>query len=130
MTATTGTFGLTKIGQIALRAKDLQRAAVFYGQTLGLRRLFETPSMAFFECGGVRLMLSKPESPEFDHPGSILYFSVEQIQSAHRALAERGVVFVGEPHLVARMPDHDLWMASFHDSEDNLLALMSEAPRE
>lgn len=123
------TFGLAKIGQIAQRAKDLQRAAEFYGETLGLRRLFEAPGLAFFDCDGVRLMLSKPERSEFDHPGSILYFSVDDIQVAYRTLAERGAAFVGEPHLVARLPDHDLWMAFFHDSEDNLLALMSEARR-
>ena len=71
-------------------------------------------------------MLTRPEKPEFDHPGSVLYFNVPDIQSAYRVMQEHGAQFEGQPHLIARMPDHDLWMAFFRDSEQNLLALMSE----
>jgi methylmalonyl-CoA/ethylmalonyl-CoA epimerase len=85
--------------------------------------------MAFFDCGGVRLMLGLPERPEFDHPASILYYKVEDIHAAHAALAAAGVAFEGKPHLVARLADHDLWIGFFHDSEGNLLALMSEVRR-
>jgi predicted enzyme related to lactoylglutathione lyase len=120
---------LSSIGQIAVNAKDLDRAMAFYRDTLGLTHLFDAPpNLAFFDCGGVRLMLSLPERPEFDHPGSILYFRVKDVKEAHRVLAGRGVRFEGEPHVVAQMPAYDLWMGFFRDSEGNLMALMSESP--
>ena len=116
--------------QISMNARDLGRAVAFYRDRLGLRFLFEAPpKMAFFDCGGVRLMLSLPESAEYDHPGSILYFRVADIHEACATLRARGVTFGGEPHLIARLPDHDLWLADFRDSEGNSLALMSEVRR-
>jgi len=114
------------IGQISMRARDIDRATAFYSQTLDLKMLFRAGDLSFFDCGGVRLMLSKPEKAEFDHPGSVLYFKVPDINASYRELSARGVEFLGEPHLIARMPDHELWMAFFNDSEGNTLALMSE----
>jgi len=119
-------IGLSRIGQIAVVVRDLARATAFYRDTLRMRFLFEAPGLAFFDCGGIRLMLSPPEKAEFDHPGSILYFTVDAIEETARTLKDRGVSFEQEPHLVARMPTHDLWLAFFRDSEGNLLALMSE----
>ena len=120
-------IGISRIGQIALNAQDVERAAAFYQDALGLKLLFKAgPKLAFFDCGGVRLMLTAPEKPEFDHPGSILYFTVPDIQAAHTTMKEKGVRFEDEPHVVARMPDHDLWMVFFRDSEGNLMGLMSE----
>lgn len=125
-TAATG-IGITRLGQIAMNAKDVDRAAAFYQEKLGLRLLFKAPpGLAFFDCSGVRLMLQKPEKPEFDHPNSILYFSVPDIKTAYSKLKEDNVQFEDEPHLVAKMPTHDLWMTFLRDSEGNLLALMSE----
>ncbi len=124
-----GGFGLGPIGQIAVNVKNLERAVAFYRDVLGMRPLFQAPNLAFFDCAGVRLMLSPPEKPEFDHPGSIIYYKVDDIGNAHAALRERGAAFEGDPHVVARMPDHDLWMAFCRDSEGNLLALMSEVRR-
>jgi len=127
MHATAPGIGISRIGQIAINAHDLDRAAAFYKDILGLNLLFKAgPSLAFFDCGGVRLMLTLPEKPEFDHPSSILYFSVLDIQHAHARMKEKGVHFEDEPHLIARMPDHELWMVFFRDSEGNLLGLMSE----
>ena len=127
MMATTPAVGLNAIGQIAMNATDIPRAVAFYRDALGMRLLFEVPpKMAFFDCAGVRLMLSLPEQPEYDHPGSVLYFRVDDIAQAHGALKERGVGFLDEPHLIARMPDHELWMSFFKDSEGNTLALMAE----
>lgn len=124
------TPGITRLGQIQIRAHSVERAAEFYEQVLGLKLLFKAPpDLAFFDCGGVRLMIDHPEKPEFDHASSILYFAVPDIQSAHAALKEKAVRFEDEPHMIARMPDHDLWMTFFRDSEDNLLALMSEVKR-
>jgi methylmalonyl-CoA/ethylmalonyl-CoA epimerase len=103
---------------------------MFYQDVLGLKLLFEAPpGLAFFDCGGVRLMIDRPEKPEFDHPSSILYFAVPDIQAAHAQLKQSGVHFEDEPHVIARMPDHDLWMAFFRDPEDNLMALMSEVAK-
>ena len=123
------TLQLEQIGQIAINVKDLPRATEFYREKLGLKFLFPAGPMAFFDCGGIRLMLARPEKPEFDHPSSILYFKVPRTAAMHEALAARGVVFEGPPHCVARLPGHDLWMAFFRDSENNLLAIMSEEPR-
>ena len=127
MTTTTPALGLGAIGQIAVNAHDIPRAVRFYRDALGMRLLFEAPpKMAFFDCGSVRLMLSLPEIAEYDHPGSVLYFRVDDIEQAHSALKERGVEFKDTPHLIARMPDHELWMTFFKDSEGNTLALMAE----
>ena len=129
MTTATG-IGIARIGQIAVNAQDVERAAAFYENVLGLKLLFKAgPGLAFFDCGGVRLMLTKPEKPEHDHPSSILYFAVPDIQAAHAKMKDHGVKFEDEPHLIAKMPDHDLWMTFFRDSENNLLGLMSEVKR-
>ncbi|MBC8646580.1 MAG: VOC family protein [Thermoanaerobaculia bacterium] len=118
---------LSRIGQIAVNAKDVERAVAFYRDTLGIKLLFQAPpQLAFFDCDGVRLMLSPPSEAEFDHPSSVLYFRVDDIREAHAELARRGVVFRDQPHLVAKLPDHELWMTFFQDSEGNTLALMSE----
>jgi predicted enzyme related to lactoylglutathione lyase len=123
----TNTFGLSTIGQIAVNAYDLEGATNFYRDSLGMKHLFSVPpKMAFFDCAGVRLMLSLPEKPEFDHPSSTLYFKVDNIQQATQTLTNRGVRFEEQPILVANMGSYDLWLASFRDSENNLLALMSE----
>jgi methylmalonyl-CoA/ethylmalonyl-CoA epimerase len=118
--------GLSRLGQISMRAKDMPRAVRFYRDVLGVRFLFEAPpSLAFFDCAGVRLMLNTPEGA-FDHPGSVLYFAVEQIDAMHASLREKGVQFIREPHLIAKLPDREVWMAFFEDTEGNTLALMEE----
>jgi predicted enzyme related to lactoylglutathione lyase len=120
-------ISLSRIGQIAVVVHDLDRAVAFYRDVLGMKLLFQAPpKLAFFDCGGIRLMLSLPEEAEFDHPGSILYYKVEDIQGTWAVLRDHGADLRGEPHLLARMPDHELWMAFFRDTEGNTLALMSE----
>src|SRR5579863_10263190 len=127
MNVETKGIGIARLGQIQIRAHDVERAAAFYENVLGLKLLFKAPpGLAFFDCGGVRLMLDHPEKQEFDHASSILYFAVPDIQAAHAKLKASGVKFEDEPHMIARMPDHDLWMTFFNDSEGNMLALMSE----
>ena len=126
MTVTTP--GLSRIHQISMRVHDVDRAVGFYRDTLGVPFLFAAPPrLAFFDCSGVRLMLSTPEAG-FDHPGSVLYFAVDDIKEAHAALKARGVVFAGEPHKLATLADREVWLADFKDSEGNTLALMSEPP--
>ncbi|MBK7875393.1 MAG: VOC family protein [Planctomycetes bacterium] len=118
---------LARIAQVAVNARDLPRAVAFWRDVLGLKLLFEAHGhMAFFDVGGTRVMLALPEKKEFDHPSSILYFAVQDIRAAHVRLVERGVAFRSDPVLVAKMPDHELWMAFFTDSEGNTLALSSE----
>lgn len=116
----------SQIGQIAINVHDVPKAVAFYRDSLGLQLLFEMPKMAFFDCGGVRLMLGIAEKSEFDHPSSILYFKVLDLHETHQTLTARGVEFIAPPHLIARMPDHELWMAFFRDVDGNTLALMSE----
>jgi len=121
---------LGEIGQISVNAHDLDRAEAFYREKLGLKHLFSVPQkMAFFESGGIRLMLGIPERPDLDHPSSILYFKVQDIEAAYQALVGRGVHFETKPMLVAPMATHDLWLAEFRDSENNVLALMCEKPK-
>jgi methylmalonyl-CoA/ethylmalonyl-CoA epimerase len=127
-TATSG-IGISRLGQVSVNVHNQDRAVSFYRDTLGLPLLFTTGHLSFFNCGGVRLMLSPPEKPEFDHPGSVLYFMVPDIEAAYRQLLAKDVKFEDKPHLIARLPDHELWMAFFRDSEGNLLALMSEVRR-
>jgi methylmalonyl-CoA/ethylmalonyl-CoA epimerase len=118
-------FGLSSIGQIAMTSHDIARTVGFYRDKLGIRFLFEAPNMAFFDCGGIRLMLGPSEGA----PSSTVYFKVDDIQTAADALKARGVEFERDPHLVAKMPDHDLWLAFFRDPDRNTLALMCEKKR-
>jgi methylmalonyl-CoA/ethylmalonyl-CoA epimerase len=120
-------LALSKIGQIAMNAHDLDRAIGFYRDALGLRFLFRAPpALAFFDCDGIRLLLDVPEDKEFAHPGSILYFAVEDIDQMYESLKAKGVAFRKAPHLIAKLPDREVWMAFFDDTEGNTLALMSE----
>ena len=121
-------IGLSTIGQIAVQVQDLDRAVAFYRERLQLPFLFQAPpGLAFFDAGGVRLMLSRPEGE--GGGTSVLYFRVDDIQGATTALKGRGVTFTDEPHIIAKMDTYDLWMAFFRDSEGNMHALMSEVPR-
>ena len=117
---------IRSLRQVAVNARDVDRARSFYADRLGLAHLFDAPGLSFFDCSGVRLMISRPEKGEFDHPSSILYFDVEDIRGAHASLAAKGVKFRDQPHLVARLPDREVWMCFFEDSEGNVLALTSE----
>jgi predicted enzyme related to lactoylglutathione lyase len=122
---------LSRIGQIFVNVKDFDRAIAFYRDVLGMKFLFQAPpNMAFFDCEGIRLMLGVADRPELDHPASIIYYKVDDIERVYEIFKARGVEFVVPPHLVAPMPTYDLWLADFRDSEGNLLALMSEVPRQ
>ena len=116
---------LSQVEQIAVIVHDVDRAVRFYRDVLSLPFLFQVPQMAFFQCGDVRLMLGLPSEPEFDHPSSIIYYRVADIEATHRALLARGVTFRSEPHVVHRAADHELWMAFFYDVDRNALALTS-----
>ncbi|MEK6325341.1 MAG: VOC family protein [Acidobacteriota bacterium] len=129
MTEAAAQFGLSSIGQISVNIHDVKKAIAFYRDTLGMKFLFDTGHMAFFDCGGIRLMLSTPEKPEYDHPGSFIYYRVPDINRAYELLLSRGVHFEEKPTFVARLADHDLWMAFFRDVDNNPLVLMSEVPR-
>lgn len=120
---------ISNIGQIAITVSDLDKAIRFYRDVLGLPFLFQAPpAMAFFKCGSVRLMLSLPETPGTKPANSIIYFKVEDIEAAAAMLVARGTAINGGIKLIAKMPDHDLWMAEFHDPDDNALVLMCEKP--
>ena len=121
-------LSLSRIGQIAVRVRDVDRAISFYRDVLGIPFLFRAGNLAFFDCAGVRLFLGVPEDPEFDHPSSTIYFTVDDIRQSHSTLLQRGVTFRSEPHLIARLADREVWMAFFLDSEGNTLALLSEIP--
>ncbi len=116
---------LSRIGQVALTVQDLDLSVEFYRDTLGIKFLFRVPNLAFFDCDGVRLMLG-PREKSGETFSSVIYFKVEDIHGTFETLRSRGVVLEGEPHLIAKMPDHELWMAFFRDPDRNLLALMSE----
>lgn len=120
------TPAISHIGQIAIVVENVDRAVDFYQNALGLPMLFRAGHLAFFQCGGTRLMLDGAAEPEFRHPSSILYFSVFDIRASFGQMKARGVEFRDEPHMIARMPDHELWMTFFKDTEGNTLALMSE----
>lgn len=119
------TLAQARIGQIAIVCQDVARARAFYRDTLGVRHLFDAgPTLSFFECGGTRLMLSPAEGEA--RGTSVLYYFVPDIDAAVREMSDKGVGFVGEPHMIAKMPDHELWLAEFRDSEGNVMALMEE----
>ena len=119
---------LKGLGQIAVPVDDLDRAARFYGTTLGLPHLFTVPGqLAFFDAWGTRIMLSLPEK-DFDKAASVLYFRVDDIHAAYTQFRERGVDFVDAPHMIANMGTYELWMAFFRDGEKSIHALMCEIP--
>jgi methylmalonyl-CoA/ethylmalonyl-CoA epimerase len=122
--AATSQIALNQIGQIAITVKDIARATEFYREKLGMQYLFSAGNLTFFACGGVRIMLSLPEQGQSGN--SVIYFKVPDIKAAHQQMKSGGVQFEDEPHLIARLPDHDLWMTFFRDSEGNLLGIMSE----
>jgi methylmalonyl-CoA/ethylmalonyl-CoA epimerase len=122
-------FGLGPIGQIAVPVTDIDRAVAFYRDTLGMKFLFQAPpGLGFFDCGGIRLMLDGPARAQAGK-ASVIYYKVPDLQAAFETLSARGVAFEAKPHLVAKLPDHDLWMAFLRDPDANLLALMSEVRR-
>lgn len=122
--------GLSEIGQIFVNVHDLDKAIAFYRDALGMQFLFQAPpGMAFFDCGGIRLMLGVADRPDLDHPASIIYYKVADIEAMYQTLKSRGVEFVAKPHLIAKMPEYELWLSEFRDCDNNLMALMSEVPR-
>lgn len=127
----TDRVGIQSIGQIAIAVSDIQRATGFYRDVLGLPLLFEAPpGLAFFDCGGVRLMLTTLQGEERDHHTSVIYYTVSDIHAATAMLEQRGAALIREPQLTARMADHELWNAFFRDPDGNLLALTAEIPLE
>ena len=119
-------FGLSKIGQIAIPVTDIDRAVAFYRDVLGMKFLFQAPpGLGFFDCGGIRLMLDLPAREQAGR-GGVLYYKVDDLQAAFDTLSARGVAVAAKPHLIARMPDHELWMAFFRDPDGNAFALMAE----
>jgi predicted enzyme related to lactoylglutathione lyase len=123
-------LGIQGLGQVAVPVRDISRAVAFYRDTLELPLLFQAGNMAFFAVGGMRLMLSVPEKPEFDHTASILYYNIPDIHAAYELLLERGVEFRGKPHPVGKLGSAETWLAFCSDPDGNLLAIMSEVPVE
>ncbi|WP_399630020.1 VOC family protein [Sporosarcina sp. SG10008] len=117
---------LKSIGQIGVPAKDINRAILFYKDLLELPLLFNTDTMAFFDCDGIRLMLSLPEKEQFTNASSVLYFQVDDITQSYSQMKEKGVSFIDKPHVVAKMDSTETWMVFFNDTEGNTHALMSE----
>lgn len=115
----------SRISQIAIVCQDVERAKAYYRDVLGLPHLFDAPpGLSFFQCGTIRLMLSRAEG-DGASGSSPLYFLVSDIEHMAQRLATRGAT-VGTPHRIAKMPDHELWLAEFRDSEGNVMALMEE----
>ena len=125
---TSGSLALGPLMQINMPVKDIESGVAFYRDTLGLPFLFQAGTLAFFDCGGVRLLVDIAESEEFAHPGSVLYFRVDDIQAAYEQLRDRGVEFVSEPHMIHKTPTSELWMAFFSDGQWNTHAIASEVP--
>ena len=121
-------LSLGPIGQIAVGVADVDRAEAFYGDKLGLRKLFRFGDLCFYDCAGVRLLVEKAGEGA-STSASPIYFRVADIALARRELEGRGVAFVDDIHLIAPMEDHDLWMTFFRDPDDHALALMAEAPK-
>jgi methylmalonyl-CoA/ethylmalonyl-CoA epimerase len=120
-------IGVTGLGQVAISVKDVERATAFYRDVVGLPLLFTAPpGLAFLQCGGVRVMLAQPEKEGEAKSASVLYFSVPDIQASFQKMTALGAKFEDKPHMIAKMPTHDLWMVFFRDTEDNLMGMMSE----
>lgn len=120
---------ISTIGQIAIAVSELEPAIYFYRDILGLQLLFQAgPNLAFFQCGTVRLMLTTLQGEEKDHRTSVIYYKVSDINYSTEQLKNKGVTFVREPQLTAKMPDHELWMGFIRDPDENLIGIMAELP--
>lgn len=117
---------ITHVAQIGVPVKDINRALDFYKEKLELPLLFNTDRMAFFDCCGLRIMLSLPEKEAYAHSSSVIYFQVNDMKEAYERLADKQVTFINEPHVVSKMANTETWMVFFKDTEDNIHALMSE----
>ena len=122
-------LNLSQIGQIALPVVDVDRSEAFYRDVIGLRRLYRYGDLSFFDCAGVRLLLDKVKDPARFAPQGVIYFRCADIALTVTVLESRGVAFTLGPHLIAKMDDHDLWMAFFNDPDGHVLAVMQEAPK-
>lgn len=118
---------LAEIGQIALTVKDVSAALPFYRDTLGLEFLFSpAPTLAFLKAGSVRIMLSTPQGAGTVGANSILYFRVNDIETAYAAIVKRGASGERPPQAAAKLPDHELWLGFIRDPDGNLIGLMEE----
>lgn len=118
---------LSDIGQIAIVVGDVAKATAFYRDVLGLKFLFPTgPNMTFLAAGSVRIMLTTPQGASAVGKNSILYFKVADIAATHAAIVARGAEAASQPRMIAKMPDHELWMAAVRDPEGNVVELMEE----
>jgi methylmalonyl-CoA/ethylmalonyl-CoA epimerase len=117
---------IKQIGQIAIPIHNVDRALDFYANKLGLKLLFQAGQLTFFECGDVRLLLAPPEKDDQEFFGSIIYYQVDDIHQGYHSLHDKGVIFLDQPHIIAKMHGIETWMVFFKDSEGNTLALMSE----
>ncbi|MBN3553663.1 VOC family protein [Fictibacillus nanhaiensis] len=120
------TNSIQKVGQVAVPVQDIKRSIHFYKDVLGLQLLFNTDHMAFFDCDGLRIMLSLPEKEEFASASSVIYFQVGDIAESYKELKQKEVAFLDAPHIVAKMENTETWMVFFKDTEGNTHALMSE----
>jgi methylmalonyl-CoA/ethylmalonyl-CoA epimerase len=121
--------GPTAVGQLAIPVADLERAVVFYRDVLGLQFLFQAPpGLAFFACGGVRLMLTRATAGENTPPAGVIYYRVPDLDAAYATLKARGAKFEDAPHRIATLADHELWMCFLRDADGHLLGLMAERP--
>lgn len=120
---------LNQLGQIALQVADVDRTEAFYDQILGLKKLYRYGDLVFYDCAGVRLMLAKPENGGAVTDHGAIYFKVADLPAEVAELKARGAGFIDQPHLVAPMPDHDLWMTFLRDPDGHLIGLMMEAPK-
>jgi len=122
-------INIESIGQIAIAVSDIKKAITFYQDILEIELLFETPNgLAFFQCGEIRLMLTTLQGGESDHNTSVIYYKVNDIQQVASTLKSKNIVFVQEPQLTAKMPDHELWMGFIRDPDQNLIGIMAELP--
>jgi methylmalonyl-CoA/ethylmalonyl-CoA epimerase len=122
-------LNLSHIGQIGLPVIDTDRSEAFYENVIGLRKLYRFGDLSFFDCAGVRLFLDKMKDPENFSPRGCIYFRCADIALTVAELGKRGVIFTFGPQLIAKMDDHDLWMAFFKDPDGHTLAVMQEAPK-
>lgn len=123
-----GGVAIEGVMQVAITVGDVPRAVAFYRDTLGMAQLPipAPPTMAFLAAGGVRLMLSQPEGGLEPGGGTVVYYKVGDIRAAVAAMRARGAVFEQDPHVVAKLPDREVWLAATRDPDGNNLALMSE----
>lgn len=116
-----------RVGQIARTVSDVKKSEAWYRDVLGLQHLYTFGTLAFFECGRTRLMLSGEKGTA--EAESVIYLTTPDIKASYAALQAKGARFTHAPHMIHKHEDGtEEWMAFIEDPDGRPIGLMATYP--